>query len=160
MPAFGWGESGYDLWWVMVSTITLGVGIGVLAQPQMAVRFMTVKSKRDIVRGVPIGGFFILVLVGGVYTVGPLTNVFFHEKEEIVGFILNKDEVKSAAEGTRKGVQMAIRSVDGQRETRVPFGAKTEVVWGAGDQPDRIRPHLISIGRTADLPSACFGWRS
>jgi len=35
MPAFG-----SPLWWSLVSTIILGVGIGVLAQPQLVVRFM------------------------------------------------------------------------------------------------------------------------
>jgi len=31
MPKFGWGGPEYDLWWIIVSTIVLGVGIGVLA---------------------------------------------------------------------------------------------------------------------------------
>ena len=35
MPQF-WSK----YWWIVVSSITLGVGIGVLAQPQLAVRFM------------------------------------------------------------------------------------------------------------------------
>jgi SSS family solute:Na+ symporter len=39
MPAFG-----STLWWTFISTLVLGVGIGVLAQPQLAVRFMTVKD--------------------------------------------------------------------------------------------------------------------
>ncbi|MFO7815463.1 MAG: hypothetical protein R6V14_06985, partial [Halanaerobiales bacterium] len=30
MPRFGWGDTSYNLWWIVVSTITLGVGIGVL----------------------------------------------------------------------------------------------------------------------------------
>lgn len=58
----------------------LGVGIGVLAQPQLAVRFMTVKSDRELNRAVPIGGFFILMMTGVAFTVGALTNVFFFEK--------------------------------------------------------------------------------
>ena len=45
-------------WWVIVSSLILGVGIGVLAQPQLAVRFMTVKSDRELNRAVPIGGIF------------------------------------------------------------------------------------------------------
>ncbi|MBN2841973.1 MAG: hypothetical protein JXM68_02720, partial [Sedimentisphaerales bacterium] len=52
MPEFGWGDAKYNLWWIVVSTLTLGVGIGVLAQPQLAVRFMTVKSKKELNRGV------------------------------------------------------------------------------------------------------------
>ena len=45
MPAFGWAAPGstgaeasrFNLWWIMVSTIVMGVGIGVLAQPQLIV---------------------------------------------------------------------------------------------------------------------------
>ena len=43
------------LWWTLISTVVLGVGIGVLAQPQLVVRFMTVKSDRELNRGVIIG---------------------------------------------------------------------------------------------------------
>jgi SSS family solute:Na+ symporter len=35
-------------WWQLVSTIVLGVGVGVLAQPQLTVRFMTVKSGHEL----------------------------------------------------------------------------------------------------------------
>jgi solute:Na+ symporter, SSS family len=56
MPDFGFGETQYNLWWIVVSTIVMGVGIGVLAQPQLAVRFMTVKSKRELNRAVGVGG--------------------------------------------------------------------------------------------------------
>lgn len=67
-------------WLTVVTSIVLGVGIGVLAQPQLAVRFMTVKSDREINRAVPTGGFFILMMTGVAFTVGALTNVFFFEK--------------------------------------------------------------------------------
>ena len=67
-------------WLNVVTSIVLGVGIGVLAQPQLAVRFMTVKSDRELNRAVPIGGFFILMMTGVAFTVGALTNVFFFEK--------------------------------------------------------------------------------
>lgn len=43
-------------WLFIVTTITMGVGLGVLAQPQLVVRFMTVKSKNELNRGVLIGG--------------------------------------------------------------------------------------------------------
>ncbi|MFH0879359.1 MAG: sodium:solute symporter family protein [Lentisphaerota bacterium] len=72
MPKFG-----SVLWWKLVSTIMMGVGIGVLAQPQLAVRYMTVKSARELNRAVPIGAIFILLTVGVAYAVGPLTNVYF-----------------------------------------------------------------------------------
>lgn len=77
MPAFGFGDRKYDLWWIVVSTITLGVGIGVLAQPQLVVRFMTVKSRRELNRAVPTGGVFILCMTGVAFTVGSLSNAYF-----------------------------------------------------------------------------------
>jgi len=79
MPAFGWGSTGYDMWWTVVTAIILGVGIGVLAQPQLVVRFMTVRSRRELDRAVPAGGVFILVMVGVPYVVGSLSNAWFVE---------------------------------------------------------------------------------
>lgn len=64
-------------WWTLVTSIILGVGIGVLAVPQLAVRFMTVKSNRELNRAVPVGGFFILMMTGVAFTVGALSNVYF-----------------------------------------------------------------------------------
>lgn len=72
MPAAG---SAY--WWTLVSTIVMGVGIGVLAQPQLVVRFMTVKSDRELNRAVLIGGVFILMMTGVAFVVGALSNVYF-----------------------------------------------------------------------------------
>jgi len=66
-------------WWILVTNIILGVGIGVLAQPQLVVRFMTVRSSRELNRAVMTGGIFIFVSTGFVYTVGALTNVWFYE---------------------------------------------------------------------------------
>ncbi|PLX88820.1 MAG: sodium:solute symporter [Desulfuromonas sp.] len=71
-------QLGSEYWLVVVTTIILGVGIGVLAQPQLIVRFMTVKSDRELNRAVLIGGIFILVVVGVPFIVGPLANVFFY----------------------------------------------------------------------------------
>ncbi|MBM3705170.1 MAG: sodium:solute symporter family protein [Actinobacteria bacterium] len=68
---------GSPIWWTLVSTIILGVGIGVLAQPQLAVRFMMVKSNRELNRGVLIGGIFILMMTGVAFMVGGLSNVYF-----------------------------------------------------------------------------------
>ena len=65
------------LWWTLISTVVLGVGIGVLAQPQLVVRFMTVKSDRELNRGVVIGGVFIMLMTGVAFVVGALSNVFF-----------------------------------------------------------------------------------
>ena len=74
MPSFG-----SPFWWIMVSQIIFGVGIGVLVQPQLTVRFMTVKSKKELNRAVFVGAIFIFVTVGVSYMVGSLSNVFFME---------------------------------------------------------------------------------
>lgn len=74
MPAFG-----SELWWFVTSTLILGVGVGVLAQPQLAVRFMTVSSSKDIFKGLSVGALFILFIPGVAYTVGALSNVYFIE---------------------------------------------------------------------------------
>ena len=68
------------LWLTIYTTIVYGVGIGVLAQPQLAVRFMTVPSDRELNRAVLYGGVFILLMTGVAFTVGALSNaVFFKE---------------------------------------------------------------------------------
>lgn len=72
MPALG-----SPLWWNLVSTIVLGVGIGVLAQPQLVVRFMTVRSNKELNRAVLVGGIFILFMTGVAFVVGALSNVYF-----------------------------------------------------------------------------------
>ncbi|WP_094226535.1 sodium:solute symporter family protein [Methanolobus psychrotolerans] len=74
MPALG-----SPTWWTLVSTIILGVGIGVLAQPQLAVRFMTVKNTRSLKRAVLSGGPFIFMMAGVAYIVGALSNVYFFD---------------------------------------------------------------------------------
>jgi SSS family solute:Na+ symporter len=68
---------GSPLWWNLVSTIVMGVGIGVLAQPQLVVRFMTVKSNKELNRAVGVGGVFILCMTGVAFVVGALSNVYF-----------------------------------------------------------------------------------
>jgi solute:Na+ symporter, SSS family len=68
---------GTENWWVLTTSIILGVGIGVLAQPQLVVRFMTVKSNRDLNRAVPAGGVFIFMMTGVAFLVGALSNVYF-----------------------------------------------------------------------------------
>ncbi len=88
MPSAGWGDAKYDLWWIVISTITLGVGIGVLAQPQLAVRFMTVKSKRELNRAVLVGGVFILIMTGVAFTVGSLSNLYFYKHQVVEGKLL------------------------------------------------------------------------
>ena len=70
---------GSPFWWTLVTTIIMGVGIGALAQPQLAVRFMTVKSNKELHRSLLIGAIFIAVMTGTAYIVGSLCNVYFYQ---------------------------------------------------------------------------------
>ncbi|WP_094226538.1 sodium:solute symporter family protein [Methanolobus psychrotolerans] len=79
MPAFG-----SPIWWSLVSTLVLGVGIGVIAQPQLAVRFMTVKDDKALNRAVLVGGPFILMMTGVAFTVGALSNVYFFNTKGMI----------------------------------------------------------------------------
>jgi len=63
-------------WWQLVTTIVLGVGIGVLAQPQLSLRFMTVKSGHELNRAIVVGGVFICAMTGVAFTGGALSNVY------------------------------------------------------------------------------------
>ena len=70
-------EVGSEFWLVLITTIIMGVGLGVLAQPQLVVRFMTADDNKALNRAIPLGGLFILITTGVAYTVGPLTNLYF-----------------------------------------------------------------------------------
>ena len=70
---------GSPFWWSLVTTTIMGVGIGALAQPQLAVRFMTVKSDKELHRSLLIGAVFIFVMTGSAYVVGSLCNVYFSQ---------------------------------------------------------------------------------
>ena len=72
------------IWITMITTMVLGVGIGVLAQPQLAVRFMSVRDNRSIHRAVMVGGPFVLMMTGVAFTVGPLTNVWFMQTQGMI----------------------------------------------------------------------------
>lgn len=76
MPAFHSPQ-----WYVLVTSLILGVGIGCLAQPQLVVRFMTVKNTKQLNRGVFIGCLFIAITVGTIYHAGALSNLFFFKTE-------------------------------------------------------------------------------
>jgi len=82
MPSFG-----TPIWWSVISSIILGVGVGVLAQPQLVVRFMTVKSNRELNRAVASGGVFILFATGVAFTVGALSNVLFFKQTGKISFL-------------------------------------------------------------------------
>lgn len=68
------------LWMIMYTSLIYGVGFGVLAQPQLIVRFMTVPSDRELNRGVIYGGLFILLIPGVAYVVGALSNAIFFKE--------------------------------------------------------------------------------
>jgi len=70
-------DTGSSIWFTLVTTIVMGVGIGVLAQPQLSVRFLCARDERSINRAVSVGGPFLLMMTGVAFTVGPLTNVWF-----------------------------------------------------------------------------------
>lgn len=72
---------GSSIWFTLVTTLVLGVGIGVLAQPQLVVRFMTAKDGKSLNRAVLVGGPFILMMTGVAFTVGALTNVYFYQTQ-------------------------------------------------------------------------------
>lgn len=74
-------EGGSPWWYILVTSLVMGVGIGVLAQPQLVVRFMTVKSDRELNRAVLIGTVFILATTGVIFTVGAVSNIFFMQTE-------------------------------------------------------------------------------
>ncbi|MDP2215750.1 MAG: sodium:solute symporter family protein [Methanolobus sp.] len=80
-------EFGSPIWWSLVSTLVLGVGIGVLAQPQLAVRFMTVKDDKALNRAVLVGGPFILMMTGVAFTVGALSNVYFFNNLDVISIV-------------------------------------------------------------------------
>jgi SSS family solute:Na+ symporter len=126
MPDFGWASAGaqnpaeHHLWWIMVSGIIMGVGIGVLAQPQLVVRFMTVPSRKSLNRAVAPGAFFIFAVIGTVYVVGPLSNVFFRHHETIACTVVD-DDVRGYI-GEEKGKPVVMRVPQGGQ---APQGAQT-----------------------------------
>ncbi|MDA3930242.1 MAG: sodium:solute symporter family protein, partial [Prolixibacteraceae bacterium] len=80
----GWTSmptGGSPWWYILVTSLIMGVGIGVLAQPQLVVRFMTVKSDRELNRAVLIGTVFIIATTGIIFTVGATSNIFFMQTE-------------------------------------------------------------------------------
>ena len=96
----GWtnfSEFGSKEWLTVVTTFLLGVGIGALTQPQLAVRFMSAKNDRDLNRSLIVGSVFMLAIVGSAYTAGALCNVYFFDEygqtafEYITGMGLGTD---------------------------------------------------------------------
>ncbi len=78
----GWtnfSSFGTSEWMTVVTTFLLGVGIGALTQPQLAVRFMSAKSDKDLNKSLLVGSVFMIAIVGSAYTVGALSNVYFYD---------------------------------------------------------------------------------
>lgn len=111
--ATGWTSIptfGSPFWWTLVSTLILGVGIGVLSQPQLIVRFMTVKSNKELNRAVLIGGVFIAMMTGTAFIVGALSNVWFFQH----------------------GGQLAIQAAGGNADKIIPLFISTAMpLWFA-----------------------------
>lgn len=165
MPKFGWGDIEYNLWWIVISTITLGVGIGVLAQPQLVVRFMTVKSRRELNRATLIGGVFIVVMTGVAFTVGAMSNAYFADHgPEMTGRVIKtldaekglavlqlmkpndaglwQDVPEKMAPVKLSGDAAATAEVDGQ-PVALQKGRSISVVY-AGGSADEIIPKYIT----------------
>ncbi len=170
MPVFGWGAPTYDLWWTVITAIVLGVGIGVLAQPQLVVRFMTVRSRRELDRAVPIGAFFILLMTGTPFVVGSLSNAWFAENGPLlkgkVVEIIDADKDRALVELMQQGDSGAWSTIINpktQAPARAPLiisertqaqaqdgesfelvaGRSTSVTYAKGDA-DRIIPAFIA----------------
>lgn len=86
-------ELGSDIWFTLVTTIVLGVGIGVLAQPQLSVRFMTARDTKSLNRAVMVGGPFILMMTGVAFTVGALSNVWFWQNQGQIAYTAARNNV-------------------------------------------------------------------
>ena len=59
---------------MLLLTLVFGVGIGVLAQPQLIVRYLSAKNEKSLRRAVPYGGIFILLMTFTAFSMGPLCN--------------------------------------------------------------------------------------
>ena len=86
MPIFGSAQ-----WYTLVTSLIMGVGIGCLAQPQLVVRFMMVKSAKELYRGIFVGTLFLIFTVGVIYHIGPLTNLYFMKESGVVAADAVKD---------------------------------------------------------------------
>ena len=60
-------------------TLIFGVGIGVLAQPQLVVRYLSAKSEKALKKAIPYGGIFILLMTFTAFSIGPLANVLMDQ---------------------------------------------------------------------------------
>ncbi|MCY2954592.1 MAG: sodium:solute symporter family protein [Planctomycetota bacterium] len=182
MPQFGWGKpeglaagapSPYDLWWIVVSTIILGVGIGVLAQPQLVVRFLTVKSSKELNRALAVGGTFILTMVGVAYVVGALSNAYFYSYETVTGKLLSstREEVITKDDPGRKPKTVLCQLLhidtneDGVADTHVVAKGlaaapkmPVAVIRQLPDGRVQVKPHSTSFTRSVVYDRQLKAW--
>ena len=185
MPKFGFAAAGapppagvgYHMWWSLVTTIVMGVGIGVLAQPQLIVRFMTVKSKQSLNRAAAAGGVFILFMTGVAFTVGALSNVYFAQQEKVECRVVNESALldpgadgkgklalvpaDAAADITARAKRFVAYRLPGDADdaplSYVMWTDKLEIVRGENGAPDVLRPHLAATLRTVTLGTTLQG---
>ncbi len=157
MPAFGWGAPTYDLWWTVITALVLGVGIGVLAQPQLVVRFMTVRSRRELDRAVPIGAVFILLMVGTPFVVGSLSNAWFAQNGPLlqgkVVEVIDADKDRAMVELMQKGESgawTAILNPKTQAPARAPMiiGERSAAQDGEGGTFELVAGRSIAATYT------------
>jgi len=60
---------------MIMLTLIFGVGIGVLAQPQLITRYLTARNEKALRLAIPYGGIFILLMTFTAFSIGPLCNV-------------------------------------------------------------------------------------
>jgi SSS family solute:Na+ symporter len=83
---------------MMLLTLIFGVGIGVLAQPQLIIRYLSAKDEKSLRRAIPYGGIFILLMTFIAFSIGPLCNVLMIENgliypgtpDKVVPLIVNQ----------------------------------------------------------------------
>ncbi|MEA1994886.1 MAG: sodium:solute symporter [Campylobacterota bacterium] len=92
LPPFG------SVPFMILLSLICGVGIGVLAQPQLVIRYLTAKSERALAIAVPLGGIFILCMTFAAFSIGPLADIFFVKNaimypgtpDKVIPLLLNK----------------------------------------------------------------------
>lgn len=131
-----------QFWWTVVSSVVMGVGIGVLAQPQLAVRFMTVRSNRELNRAVLVGGIFIIMMTGVAFVVGSLSNAVYQQEPET--FVKAADLEK-----------VVVRNEDGTLKTTTNDAGIVFVTITPRD-PDG-NPVLDENGNQKEVPVPAFG---
>lgn len=70
-----WADDSSGLPWLVFFTIVLGVPLGNMGQPHLAVRLMAAKDKRAIFRGGVISVIWVMVLFAGAITLGIATRL-------------------------------------------------------------------------------------